>query len=238
MAGSEPVERFFQTHVSETKPITAVSAGASFQGRSSGQSPAALSFRPDGARSRVAVHPTTDRKDKPLDLPLLELDQELWDREGQRLTVLFDPGRIKRGVLPRDEVGSALFEGSAYTLVIDSKWHDANGAPHSGAAGFLQRSVDRRLSLLRWIMPCCTVCSSSQPDGTGEWRHNSRPPGTQWRFVPYAAWTTGDYSLQVDTALEDVAGNRVGRPFEVDTFEPLTAKITPRTESIPFRIDF
>ena len=165
MAGSGPVERFFQTHVSETKPITAVSAGASFQGRSSGQSPAALSFRPDGARSRVAVHPTTDRKDKPLDLPLLELDQELWDREGQRLTVLFDPGRIKRGVLPRDEVGSALFEGSAYTLVIDSKWHDANGAPHSGAAGFLQRSVDRRLSLLRWIMPVCTVCSSSSRMG-------------------------------------------------------------------------
>ena len=59
---------------------------------------------------------------------------------------------------------------------------------------------------------------------------------TQWRFVPYAAWTAGAYNLQVDTALEDVAGNRVGRPFDVDTFDPITSKITRRTESIPFRI--
>src|SRR4051812_4173224 len=32
-------------------------------------------------------------------LPFLEIDQELWDHNNERLTVLFDPGRIKRGVL-------------------------------------------------------------------------------------------------------------------------------------------
>jgi hypothetical protein len=41
-----------------------------------------------------------DESGHPVDLPFLELDQETWDAEGRRLTVLFDPGRIKRGVLP------------------------------------------------------------------------------------------------------------------------------------------
>src|SRR5262249_20228739 len=70
-----------------------------------------------------------DAKGKPIDLPFLELDQELWDAEGQRFTLFFDPGRIKRGLKPREEVGPALEEGKRYTLVIDRAWSDAEGNP-------------------------------------------------------------------------------------------------------------
>src|SRR5262245_11423750 len=70
-----------------------------------------------------------DQKGSPVELPFLEVDQELWDREYKRLTVLFDPGRIKRGLLPRAEVGPAMEEGKRYTLVIDRDWLDARGAP-------------------------------------------------------------------------------------------------------------
>jgi hypothetical protein len=38
---------------------------------------------------------------------------------------------------------------------------------------------------------------------------------TRWLFVPRAAWTAGDYTLVVLPILEDVAGNRIGRRFEV-----------------------
>ena len=38
--------------------------------------------------------------------------------------------------------------------------------------------------------------------------------------------------------VEDDKGNRVGRPFDVDTFDPITAKLTRKTESLPFRISF
>ncbi len=38
------------------------------------------------------------RDGQPVAYPFLELDQELWDREQRRFTVLFDPGRIKRGL--------------------------------------------------------------------------------------------------------------------------------------------
>ena len=32
--------------------------------------------------------------------PFLELDEELWSTDGRRFTLLFDPGRIKRGLKP------------------------------------------------------------------------------------------------------------------------------------------
>src|SRR5216683_4415642 len=68
-----------------------------------------------------------DEKGKALDLPFLELDQELWDASAQRLTVFCDPGRIKRGLKPREEFGPVLEEGKSYTLVIERDLEDANG---------------------------------------------------------------------------------------------------------------
>ena len=64
----------------------------------------------------------------PVEYPFLELDQELWDRDQRRFTVLFDPGRIKRGLASLAEAGPALEEGHNYTLVIDRDWRDARGA--------------------------------------------------------------------------------------------------------------
>ena len=70
-----------------------------------------------------------DASGSAVDHAFLEIDQELWDHGMQRLTVLFDPGRIKRGVLPREELGPALIEGEQYILRIDRDWQDAGGAP-------------------------------------------------------------------------------------------------------------
>src|SRR5262249_32882832 len=64
-----------------------------------------------------------------VELPFLELQQEPWDPDYKRLTVLFDPGRIKRGLLPLQETGPAIEEGKHYSLVIDSAWTDAAGSP-------------------------------------------------------------------------------------------------------------
>src|SRR5690606_23802877 len=61
--------------------------------------------------------------------PFLELGEELWDPTGTRFTLFFDPGRIKRGLKPREEAGPALEEGKSYTLVIRATWADAQGEP-------------------------------------------------------------------------------------------------------------
>jgi hypothetical protein len=37
-----------------------------------------------------------------------------------------------------------------------------------------------------------------------------------WSFTPHAVWHEGHHALVIDRRLEDLAGNRIGRPFEVD----------------------
>src|SRR5262249_53983657 len=60
-----------------------------------------------------------DENGKDVELPFLELDEELWNPAMTRLTLFIDPGRIKRGVRPLEEIGPALQEGKHYTLVIN-----------------------------------------------------------------------------------------------------------------------
>jgi len=70
-----------------------------------------------------------DEKGQQLKYEFVEIQQELWDNSHTRLTVLFDPGRIKRGVLPNEQLGPPIEDGKHYTLVIDRNWHDARGVP-------------------------------------------------------------------------------------------------------------
>ena len=87
-----------------------------------------LHFSAPMARGEAYEHVRLlDAKGKAVELPFLELGEELWDPEGRRFTLFFDPGRIKRGLRPREEVGPALEEGKKYTLVVDAGWHDAAG---------------------------------------------------------------------------------------------------------------
>jgi hypothetical protein len=59
---------------------------------------------------------------------------------------------------------------------------------------------------------------------------------TQWIFTPRDAWKPGAYRLVVDTAIEDLAGNHIGQPFDVDVFERVTERIATQTISLPFDI--
>src|SRR6201999_148754 len=55
--------------------------------------------------------------------------EELWDPAFQRLTMTFDPGRIKRGLTSNQTIGPPITEGRHYRLVIDREWPDARGVP-------------------------------------------------------------------------------------------------------------
>src|SRR5580698_4185570 len=50
--------------------------------------------------------------------PFLVLSQELWSLDGRRLTVLMEPGRIKRGIGADPTHDPALVVGRTYSLVI------------------------------------------------------------------------------------------------------------------------
>jgi hypothetical protein len=58
----------------------------------------------------------------------------------------------------------------------------------------------------------------------------------RWEFRPEQPWAAGDYSLVVDTTLEDSAGNNLTRPFEVDVFRPVEKQIVAEYVRLPFRV--
>ena len=59
---------------------------------------------------------------------------------------------------------------------------------------------------------------------------------TKWAFHPAAAWAPGTYRLVVNTDLEDVCGNRVGSPFEIDVFKTPTRRLEVKTVSRSFTV--
>jgi hypothetical protein len=82
--------------------------------------------------------------------------------------------------------------------------------------------LDRCLTVLR---------SDGQPvPGTGETTDQDRG----WTFRPTAPWTAGTYTLRVGTILEDVCGNRIGRPFEVDLARPAPKEVKAEHVDLPF----
>lgn len=193
--------------------------------------------------------------------PFLELDEELWDRDNTRLTVLFDPGRIKRGLVPLQEDGPNIQAGKHYTLLIDRDWPDGRGAnlaeefrkefrvtpadrtppnpkdwrigaPRAGTTEALVLDFPKPMdyALLQHLLEI------AGPDGTVAGIVAVARDETEWRFTPHQPWKAGDYKLMIQTTLEDLAGNHIGRAFDVDTFDPITRRVSRETTSLPFRI--
>ncbi|MGH9722459.1 MAG: Ig-like domain-containing protein [Bryobacteraceae bacterium] len=203
-----------------------------------------------------------DESDKAAGLPFLEIEQELWDPTGTRLTLLFDPGRIKTGLVPNQEEGLALVSGKRYTFVVSRDWKDAQGTPlkedfrktfRAGAADHEPINpkrwrltvpkgetldpliVDFREPLDRALAErLVTVVDRGGQRLEGDIRLEKEE--TVWRFTPREPWKPAEYRLRIGTWLEDLAGNRVGRPFEVDAFDKVTTRIKTETSDLPFRV--
>lgn len=177
----------------------------------------------------------------------LEVGEELWDAEQRRLTLFFDPGRIKRGLRPHMEAGPPLTEGASYRLVIDPAWRDADGQP-------LARGFTKEFTV--------TAADRRSPD-PGAWRIEAPAAGTReplrlrldesldhgllkrvvrvldasrqslagkieiaggerlFRFVPEQPWRTGDYTIAAESILEDLAGNNLNKVFDLDVRAPV-----------------
>lgn len=197
-----------------------------------------------------------------IEYPFLELGEELWDPSVRRFTLFFDPGRIKRGLQPRELFGPALEAGRSYTLIIDKDWSDAAGDP-------LGETFTKKFKV--------TAPDDVQPD-PANWRISTPAAGTRdpltvtfvepldhamlqrvlfvrdprgdvvpgeievdreetrWRLRPEHVWTPGQHSLIAETTLEDLAGNSIGRPFEVDVFRPIEKQIERQSVALPFKI--
>jgi hypothetical protein len=203
-----------------------------------------------------------DGDGKSVPLPFLELDEELWDRDYRRLTVLFDPGRVKRDLLPNREVGAPLKAGNSYTLVVSKDWPDGKGiplvsefrkpfrvieadrkpldpktwtltAPPSGTQAELaldtRESLDAAL-LLRFI----DVVDAAGKIVKGAVRIEREE--SRWVFTPAENWKPGRYNIEILATLEDLAGNKIGRAFDVDRFDRVDQAPSTEIHSLAFTV--
>ena len=197
-----------------------------------------------------------DSGGKPVDLPFLELDEELWDRDHRRLTVFLDPARIKRGLVPHEKEGRALRAGETYTLVVGKGFTDARNANVVGEfrKTFKVSAPDYDQPLMKnWkiLAPAAgtrrpVVIDFGEPLDHGLLQRVVRIKNTEgavrtsmddarWEFVPDQPWKAGVHSILVDTILEDLAGNSLQRPFEVLPGLPFIENLK-ETESLDFEV--
>ena len=202
-----------------------------------------------------------DASGQTVDEPFLPLGTEFWDRDHLRYTVFFDPGRIKQGLELNDRLGRPLREGETYTLAVDPTWPDAEGNPLQ--APFEKRFTvgpadTTPLDTATWRLEA-PPSGSTEPlvvafpepldhallrravgveDAAGrriEGEVGVEDAETRWMLTPFQPWAAGAYSLVASSIVEDLAGNRIGTPFEVDVFETVETT-TGEDFRIPFEI--
>ncbi len=189
----------------------------------------------------------------------MSFTQELWNEDRTRLTLLMDPGRIKRGVAQNRTLGPALEAGARHAIVVEAGWSDAR------ATGRTRRfekpfAVSAPLRTLphpdQWrIAPppaasmapltitfdrpfdhqlAQTAIRLRDMDGQsvpGEVTIDNHEK--RWRFHPVHPWHGAAVQLVVDGRLEDVAGNNF-RDLLDHAVESVVNDIDHVTLTVPF----
>jgi len=58
----------------------------------------------------------------------------------------------------------------------------------------------------------------------------------RWAFTPDNIWRHGRYQIIIQNTLEDLAGNNIGKPFDVDLFEGVERRLPTKTVKLSFEI--
>ena len=165
---------------------------------------------------------------------------ELWDRNMQHLTILLDPGRLKRWVGPNVELGPPLKAGQEYTLVIGSGMIDLAGrplreafykrfrvteavresiaveqwkilAPASESSGPLAIVFPRPLD---WALLLRTITIATKGGELIDGRIEIDQCEKRWNFIPASPWVEGAYEVRIARSIEDVCGNNALGAFD------------------------
>jgi hypothetical protein len=172
-----------------------------------------------------------NEKEQAVREPFLVLSQELWSPDGHRLTVLIEPGRIKRGLRADPSHELALVVGRTYSLVVTALGQTARQTFRVGEP--VLEAVDET----RWRLVPPTVGSRDPAvvhfdrvmdaalcedeigvlAPSGERVHarvSLAPDGTAVRLIPSQPWRAGAHRVVVSERLEDVCGNRLGEALD------------------------
>jgi hypothetical protein len=189
----------------------------------------------------------------------LNLQPELWNEERTELTIWLDPGRIKRDLIPNQQLGNPLQKGEKYSLVISNKWTDVQGLalkqsfarefivgardsispdpdqwnlkiPESGTNQPLEINTLESLDFFL-LTETIRIFDKNRNKIPGELKIEKEE--TKLSFIPQKKWASGQYLLRIDSHLEDLAGNNLNKLFDRD----ITVKAT-RPEKMVYERTF
>lgn len=187
-------------------------------------------------------------------------ETELWDERARRLTLWLHPGRQKTGVNLNQDLGPVLIQGHRYELRLARPWLAMSGAvlPPAHLKTFTAGPAQReQLRLSDWTLPAQPTPGTRQPllirfphpldhallqRALSIWPVGATTPlpgsiqvleaERAWSFTPAQPWTRSPHELRVLALLEDLAGNSLARPFEVDLSAPPPPPV-PDTLALP-----
>ncbi len=164
---------------------------------------------------------------------------ELWDKEQKQLTLIFDPSRVKTGLVVYKEKGRALQVGKNYQLVIGQLEDvEGNKLKEVFTKSFVVSKEDRLSpSTALWEIKTPQANTRSPlivqfPDILDRLsllqrlqltaKNNEPISGkvtiskqeTKWLFVPTKKWSADDYVLYIHGRLEDPCGNNLNGLFD------------------------
>jgi hypothetical protein len=165
---------------------------------------------------------------------------ELWDGAMRHLTVLLDPGRLKRWVGPNVGLGPPLRVGQRYTLEIGPGMTDLCGRPlpESFRKRFaVGEAVRKHISVehwkilppvagsrealalvfpspLDWALLLHTITVESADGSAIDGRVAVDQWERRWSFTPTSPWIAGLYDIRVGSSLEDLCGNSITGAFD------------------------
>ena len=174
-----------------------------------------------------------DASGKADEAAFMRFKQELWNEDRTRLTVLIDPGRIKREVATNVELGPALLAGQTYALAVEGGWPSADGTsvlPAFAKAFRVSEALREHPDVRLWTAnaPCAgtrepLTITFDRPfdrhfltralrvaDGTARGIDGTTEIGAgerTWSFTPKRPWPADDLLVVANPVLEDVAGN-------------------------------
>lgn len=174
-----------------------------------------------------------DENGKSDNAAFMKFKQELWSEDRRRLTLLMDPGRIKRYVAQNLTLGPALLEGKSYSIVIEEGWPSANNGikiprfeKKFSVTSALRKLPDVKLwkttppkistldpLIINFDRPFDSQLAKS---GIKIFNHQGNlisgkitieDNEKSWHFHPDQKWENTSIKLTIDARLEDVAGN-------------------------------
>jgi hypothetical protein len=187
---------------------------------------------------------------------------ELWDRDMRTLTILLDPGRLKRGVGPNSELGPPLKAGIRYTLVVGSGMLDDNGRPLIAPLYKLfqvEEPVRQPIAVEQWrvelpatqsreplvlsfpqqldwalLANSIAITHVGAQEVAGEVMIDKHE--TRWSFTPLSDWSAGSYEVVVHPDLEDVCGNSILGAFDKPIRGGIDLQYEEATKQISFHL--